>query len=50
MIFWDIRKWNEPVEKIILDPNRTRTPTLKDGAPSSCVDFDQGIVIFVWIK
>ena len=44
MIFWDIRKWDEPVERIILDPGRTRAPTLKDGAPGSCVDFDQGIV------
>ncbi|XP_055346792.1 dynein intermediate chain 3, ciliary-like [Paramacrobiotus metropolitanus] len=43
MIFWDIRKWNEPVEKIILDPNRTKNPAMSDGAPCACVDFDQGI-------
>ncbi|GAV09502.1 hypothetical protein RvY_19034 [Ramazzottius varieornatus] len=43
MIFWDIRKWDEPIERIIMDPNRTKAPTLKEGAPCSTVDFDQGI-------
>ena len=40
MKWWDLRKFSEPVEVLILDPCKEGTPDLERAHGSSCLEFE----------
>ena len=38
--WWDLRKFSEPVEVLILDPCKEGTPDLERAHGSSCLEFE----------